>query len=130
MTAPKPPREAGSVTDRTKPIRVVGIDLGTTNSTIAEVRWEPGGAAPKVRCVEVEQPTLEGATAHRPGHDSLISRSMDAVFWPCLTTVILLGGPEGPRRSNPITSSWAMSFADAVFIPEALTLFGSTTSSK
>jgi molecular chaperone DnaK (HSP70) len=26
-------------------IRVLGIDLGTTNSTIAEVRWESGGAA-------------------------------------------------------------------------------------
>jgi len=26
-------------------IRVAGIDLGTTNSTIAEVRWEPGKAA-------------------------------------------------------------------------------------
>ena len=47
-----------------KPIRVVGIDLGTTNSTIAEARWEPGGAAPKMRCVEVEQPTLEGTYTH------------------------------------------------------------------
>jgi molecular chaperone DnaK (HSP70) len=43
---------------------VVGIDLGTTNSTIAEVRWESGGAAPKVRCVEVEQATLEGTYTH------------------------------------------------------------------
>ena len=50
--------------DRKKPVRVVGIDLGTANSTIAEVRWEPGGAAPKVRCVEVEQPTLEGTYTH------------------------------------------------------------------
>ena len=64
MTAPKPPRENGSSTEGTKPLRVVGIDLGTTNSTIAEVRWEPGGAAPKARCVEVEQPTLEGTYTH------------------------------------------------------------------
>ena len=46
-----------------KPVRVVGIDLGTTNSTIAEARWAAGGAAPKVRCVEVEQATLEGTYA-------------------------------------------------------------------
>ena len=130
MTPPKGAMETESSAGRDTPLRVVGIDLGTPNSTIAEVRRGSDGATPKVRCVEVEQPTLEGATAHRPGHDNLISRSMDAVFWPCLTTVILLGGPEGPRRSNPITSSWAMSFTDAVFIPAALTLFGSTISSK
>ena len=47
-----------------KPVRVVGIDLGTTNSTIAEARWAAGGAAPKVRCVEVEQATLEGTYTH------------------------------------------------------------------
>jgi len=45
MTPPKPPNQIGAPKDRKKPVRVVGIDLGTTNSTIAEVRWEPGGAA-------------------------------------------------------------------------------------
>ena len=64
MTPPTRANEPGSPTDRSKPIRVVGIDLGTTNSTIAEVRWEAGGAAPKVRCVEVEQATLEGTYTH------------------------------------------------------------------
>ena len=40
-----------------RPLRVVGIDLGTTNSTIAEILWTPGDAdAPQVRCPEVEQP--------------------------------------------------------------------------
>ena len=64
MTPPKRPREAEGLKARTNPLRAVGIDLGTTNSTIAEARWEPDGARPKVRCVEVEQPTLEGTYTH------------------------------------------------------------------
>jgi molecular chaperone DnaK len=45
----------------TEPLRVLGIDLGTTNSTVAEIRWEPGDAdAPQVRCLEVLQPTRQG----------------------------------------------------------------------
>jgi len=38
---------------------VVGIDLGTTNSTIAEILWRVGDKAPEVRCLEVEQPTRQ-----------------------------------------------------------------------
>jgi molecular chaperone DnaK (HSP70) len=64
MTAPKRAKETDSLAERETPLRVVGIDPGTTNSTIAEVRWESSGAAPKVRCVEVEQPTLEGTYTH------------------------------------------------------------------
>ncbi len=45
------------------PLRVLGIDLGTTNSTAAEVTWEQG-STPVARCLEVEQPTLEGAYVH------------------------------------------------------------------
>ncbi|MDG4594670.1 MAG: Hsp70 family protein [Candidatus Contendobacter sp.] len=49
----------------TQPLRVIGIDLGTTNSTIAEILWTPGDAdAPKVRCLEVEQPTQAGLYTH------------------------------------------------------------------
>ena len=48
-----------------QPLRVVGIDLGTTNSTIAEIVWRPGDAgAPEVRCLEVEQPTRQGPYTH------------------------------------------------------------------
>jgi molecular chaperone DnaK (HSP70) len=44
-----------------QPLRVIGIDLGTTNSSIAEVLWQPGGETmPQVRCLEVEQPTDQG----------------------------------------------------------------------
>jgi molecular chaperone DnaK (HSP70) len=47
MTAAKRAKETDSSAERETPLRVVGIDLGTTNSTIAEARWEPGGAVPK-----------------------------------------------------------------------------------
>ncbi|MFQ3670999.1 MAG: Hsp70 family protein [Verrucomicrobiia bacterium] len=47
------------------PIRVLGIDLGTTNSTIAEVIWSPDSHVPPVACChEVEQPTATGAYIH------------------------------------------------------------------
>jgi molecular chaperone DnaK len=63
MTRSKRGNEPAGPAERDTPLRVVGIDLGTTNSTIAEVRWEPGGAV-KVRCVEVDQPTQEGTYTH------------------------------------------------------------------
>lgn len=47
------------------PVRVIGIDLGTTNSTVAEVIWSPeSNAAPVARCLEVEQPTSTGPYIH------------------------------------------------------------------
>jgi len=48
----------------TEPVRVVGIDLGTTNSTIAEITWLVGDPAPEVRCLEVEQATRQGVYTH------------------------------------------------------------------
>lgn len=47
-----------------KPLRVLGIDLGTTNSTIAEVIWDPSvpdSAEP--RCLDVQQGTLHGTVS-------------------------------------------------------------------
>lgn len=49
MTTGKRLHEIGTRTDREKPLRVVGIDPGTTNSTISEVRWEAGAALGGVR---------------------------------------------------------------------------------
>jgi len=47
------------------PVRVIGIDLGTTNSVVAEIVWEPGcGQPPVVRCLEVEQETELGDYVH------------------------------------------------------------------
>jgi len=46
-------------------IRVLGMDLGTTNSTISEAVWEVGLAAPpRAQCLEIGQPTLEGEYTH------------------------------------------------------------------
>jgi molecular chaperone DnaK len=48
-----------------KPVRVLGIDLGTTNSAIAEVVWQPGSPDPiRARCLEVAQETMEGEYIH------------------------------------------------------------------
>jgi molecular chaperone DnaK len=63
MTPPRRTARPSEDIERDTPLRVLGIDLGTTNSTVAEVRWEPGGAV-RVRCVEVDQPTLEGTYTH------------------------------------------------------------------
>ncbi|MCS6777180.1 MAG: Hsp70 family protein [Chloroherpetonaceae bacterium] len=47
------------------PMRVLGIDLGTTNSTVAEVRWDPGQMYPSpARCIDVVQPTDAGEYIH------------------------------------------------------------------
>jgi molecular chaperone DnaK len=36
-----------------------GIDLGTTNSTVAEIVWRPGGK-PLCRILEIDQATQQG----------------------------------------------------------------------
>lgn len=47
------------------PVRVLGIDLGTTNSTVAEVVWKQDQAElPTARCLEIEQPTDTGTYTH------------------------------------------------------------------
>lgn len=48
-----------------RPLRVIGIDLGTTNSTVAEIVVAPeSGGTPEVRCLDVEQPTRQGPQFH------------------------------------------------------------------
>jgi len=42
-----------------KEIRVLGIDLGTTNSTVAEVVMKPGKSH-ACKTLEIDQPTREG----------------------------------------------------------------------
>ena len=48
----------------TQPVRALGIDLGTTNSTVAETIWRPTDQAIQVRCLEVDQETLFGTYTH------------------------------------------------------------------
>jgi hypothetical protein len=46
-------------------VRVVGIDLGTTNSTISELLWKAGQPAPEpVRTLDVDQETPGGRHTH------------------------------------------------------------------
>lgn len=46
-----------------KPVRVLGIDLGTTNSTVAEIVYDPTSKNDiSVRCLAIEQPT--GSRSH------------------------------------------------------------------
>ncbi len=42
-------------------VRVIGIDLGTTNSTAVEIIWDPQNPDTyQLDCLDIEQPTLEG----------------------------------------------------------------------
>lgn len=57
--------EGKKICKANKPVRVLGIDLGTTKSTIAEIQWNSGKITPVVaRCIEVEQNTLDGRYTH------------------------------------------------------------------
>ena len=56
--------EGCTVAPPTHPVRVLGIDLGTTNSTVAEILWQPSQQEVSVRCLEVEQETLFGTYTH------------------------------------------------------------------
>ncbi|MHB8843302.1 MAG: Hsp70 family protein [Nitrospirota bacterium] len=48
-----------------KQIRALGIDLGTTNSTITETVFDPASSQPpSIRCLEVEQYTTDGNYIH------------------------------------------------------------------
>ena len=60
-------------------IRGLGIDLGTTNSTVAEVRWEPG-MPPVCETLEIEQPTREGVFTS-PLVPSVVSILPDNQVW-------------------------------------------------
>ena len=61
----KPIRNTPRAGTPTRPIRVLGIDLRTTNSTVSEIVWDPGDPrVPAARTLEVEQPTLEGNSTH------------------------------------------------------------------
>lgn len=42
-----------------KPIRVLGIDLGTTNSVLTEIKWQPG-STPETSVIQIEQDTPLG----------------------------------------------------------------------
>jgi molecular chaperone DnaK len=73
-------------------IRAIGIDLGTTNSAVTEIVWDPysgfssgAGAGqiipPALRTLEIEQPTREGVFTS-PLIPSVVAILPDGRFWP------------------------------------------------
>ena len=50
----------GDVAPRATSLRVLGIDLGTTNSTVTEMVVPAGGSEPTVEVIHVRQPTPIG----------------------------------------------------------------------
>jgi hypothetical protein len=53
--------ETGELKLPAKPPWVLGIDLGTTNSAVAEIAWNPDeGVVAAARCLTVQQETMEG----------------------------------------------------------------------
>lgn len=57
--------EGAALCSLPQPVRVLGIDLGTTNSTAAEIVWHPGKSHEiAVRCLEIDQPTASGVYTH------------------------------------------------------------------
>ena len=60
-------------------IRVLGIDLGTTNSTVAEVIWKPG-EAPVCNVLELTQPTEAGEYTS-PLIPSVLAQLPDHTVW-------------------------------------------------
>src|SRR6266404_1892967 len=50
---------------KSQPTRVLGIDLGTTNSTVAEWVWDPLTASTcELKCLPIDQPTTQGRYSH------------------------------------------------------------------
>ena len=110
------------------PFRVIGIDLGTTNSTITEVVWQPGGGPPISEVIDVPQPTrlgeivqdivpsvvarlgsdvLVGEGAHRLRGDEALRRNND-IFWSTKneigTSRIYAQAPEGFKTPRDIAT--------------------------
>lgn len=83
-----------------KPIRVWGIDLGTTNSAITEVVWQPGMLEPKCHCIELTQ---ESETGERT--DALVPSVIayrDSEMWVGYGAKQLLAYPNNYRSEQNI----------------------------
>ena len=87
----------------TKEIRVLGIDLGTTNSTVAEVNWAPG-SEPVCKTLEIDQPTREGMFTS-PLVPSVVAVPPDKELW--------VG--EGPKRLRAFSQESDLSFEKNLF---------------
>jgi len=78
-------------------IRAIGIDLGTTNSTVAEVCWKKSGIErPAAECIEISQETLEGT------YSNILLPSMTAEY----QNKIFIG--EGVKRLRSLSSEYGL----------------------
>ncbi len=113
-------------------LRVLGIDLGTTNSTITEIVWEPGSdQPPRPEVIDVVQPTHlgqeyaadvvpsvvaltggailvgEGASRLRGTAEPHLTRNKD-IFWECKNEIgtrrTYRGAPDGFKTPRDIAS--------------------------
>ena len=86
-------------------IRALGIDLGTTNSAAAELTWDPAsGERPKIRVLEIEQPTREGSYSS-PLVPSVVAILPDGQAW--------VG--EGAKRLRAFPVEYGLSFEKNLF---------------
>lgn len=86
-------------------IRVLGIDLGTTNSAAAEIAWDPAsGAPPSIRVLEIEQTTREGIYTS-PLVPSVVAILPDGRTW--------VG--EGAKRLRAFPAEYGLSFEKNLF---------------
>jgi len=86
-----------------KEIRVLGIDLGTTNSTVGEVVWKPG-KSPACKTLEIDQPTREGIYTS-PIIPSVVAILPDKKVW--------VG--EGAKRLRAFSQEAQLSFEKNLF---------------
>jgi len=86
-----------------KEIRVLGVDLGTTNSTVAEVVWKPG-KSPACKTLEIDQPTREGLFTS-PLVPSVVAIPPGKELW--------VG--EGPKRLRAFLQESNLSFEKNLF---------------
>ena len=86
-----------------KEICVLGIDLGKTNSTVAEVVWKPG-KSPACKTLEIDQPTREEICAS-PIVPSVVAILPDKKVW--------VG--EGAKRLRAFSQEAQLSFEKNLF---------------
>ena len=96
-------RLQGDLPNRT--IHAIGIDLGTTNSSVSEIAWNPAsGEPPSIRTLELEQPTREGSYSS-PLVPSVVAVLPDGTVW--------VG--EGAKRLRAFPAEYGLIFEKNLF---------------
>ena len=111
-----------------RPIRVIGIDLGTTNSTVTEIVWSPNSGEPPVaNLIQIPQETINGefvfdlvpsvvaiyddktyvgTGAHRLKSSTTLLNRNKQIWWDTKNEIgtrrVYSGAPEGFRKPKDI----------------------------